>query len=328
MQQLLSRITVPTALTLSLVLALRGSHLVRADEVWNFIVVSDSLGRNNGVNTEVLGHLAEQIAQSSADFVLFPGGLIAGSTWDSVTKINLEQWRTTMEPVYKAGIKVYPVPGNHEWADNNLPKIWRRVFPELPNNGPAGEEKMTYSFIHKNALIFGLDQNFKHPHTVDLQWLDKQLGSRDARAQPHVFAFAHEPAFATYHEDCLDYNELARDIFVQLLLNSGGRIYFCGHDIFYNHAEIRGLFADNQPTVFHQVIIATAGAPTDRWKGKYEGKNGKDKTVAKLFHDDRQGGYCQVEVKGLTVTVKYYQCLNIGEYVVADTFSYALPVRK
>ena len=55
----------------------------------------------------------------------------------STTKKYLDQWRNTMAPVYKAGIKVYPVAGNHEWNYSNLPEVYGAMqFPDLPGNGP------------------------------------------------------------------------------------------------------------------------------------------------------------------------------------------------
>ena len=277
------------------------------------------------MNAEILGPLAEQIAKSGADFVLFPGDLMTGSLQHSTTKKYLEQWRTMMAPVYKAGIKVYPIAGNHEWTDYKLPEDWRNEFPELPGNGPKGEEQMTYSFTHKNALVVGLDEYFDHRHEVNQKWLDKQLAVRDAKAQPHVFVFGHEPAYAAMHADCLDNDEQARDAFIQGLIDAGGLLYFCGHDHFYNHAEIRGFLRNNQPVVFHQLIVGTAGAPIYHWKGQYGGKNGSGKTVTKIGHDEHWGSYCQVEVNDLKVTIKYIKRPDNGDYSVDETFSYMVP---
>ncbi|HEY4759272.1 MAG TPA: metallophosphoesterase [Thermoguttaceae bacterium] len=321
------------AVVFLLVLTVCWDFSAQAGEPWKFIVVGDSRGsskgvNNNGVNAEVLGPLAERIARSGADFLLFSGDLMVGSSWNSTTRKYLNFWRTTMDPVYKAGIKVYTISGNHEWANSNLPEIWREVFPELPDNGPPDEKKMTYSFTHKNAFIIGFDQYFEHRHEVDQKWFDEQLAARDAKAQPHVFAFAHEPAYAAHHTDCMDHNEKARDVFIQSIVDADGRIYFCGHDHFYNHAEIRGFLANNQPVVFHQVIAATAGAPIYHWNGEYGGKNGEGKTVTNIFHDEHWGSYCQVEVNDLTVKVEYYQHKDNGDYSVAESFSYTLPEQK
>ena len=209
-----------------------------AGQPWKFIVTGDCRGSDDGVNAKVLAPLAERIARSGADFLLFSGDLMSGSSSDKTTQEFLEHWLAVMQPVYKAGIKVYPIAGNHEWSDGNLPEVWRRVFPDLPGNGPKGEEKMTYSFAHKNAFIVGIDEYSNHRHRVDQQWLDAQLAARDAAAQPHLFVFGHEPAYAAKHRDTLDNYEEARDAFVQSLLNAGGRIYFCGHDHFYDRTAL------------------------------------------------------------------------------------------
>jgi len=313
-----------TAIGLSLILTVLCVFSAQDGEPWKFIVCGDSRGKDNGVNAEVLGPLAEQIAKTGADFVLFPGDLMTGSLRQSTSQKYLDQWRTTMAPVYKAGIKVYPIAGNHEWTYYNLPEVWRQAFSELPDNGPKGEEKMTYSFTHKNALVVGLDQYFNHRHEVDQKWLDKQLAARDAKAQPHVFVFGHEPAYAALHADCLDNDEQARDAFIQSLVDAGGLLYFCGHDHFYNHAEIRGFLRNNQPVAFHQLITGTAGGPIYHWKGEYGGKNGAGKTVVKIGHDEHWGSFCQVDVDDLKVTIKYIKRQDNGDYSVDETFSYTI----
>jgi hypothetical protein len=312
----------PLLPVLLLVLGGLFAYSARAGETWKFIVVGDSRGKDNGVNTEVLRPLAARIAQSGADFLLFNGDLTTGSLRRATTKRYLEQWRATMAPVYEAGIKVYPIAGNHEWIDFNLPETWRQVFPELPGNGPKGEEKMTYSFTHKNALVIALDVYFGHRHRVDQKWLDKQLAARDAKAQPHVFVSAHEPAYSAHHKVCLDDEPEARDAFIQSLVNAGCRTYFCGHDHFYANAAVTGFLAKNRPIVFHQVIAGTGGAPVYDWNGRYDGNNGEGRTVADIYHDEHWGGYCQVEVDGLRVTVKYMKRLDAGGYATAETFSY------
>ena len=313
------------AIGLLAVLCVFYAFSAQAGEPWKFIVCGDCRGQDNGVNAEVLGPLAERIAKTGADFVLFAGDLITGSLRQSTTKDSLAQWRTVMAPVYRAGIKVYPIAGNHEWVYYNLPVIWRQGFPELPDNGPKGEEKLTYSFAHRNALVIGLDEYGDHRHEVDQKWLDKQLAARDAKAQPHLFVFGHEPAYAALHADCLDNDEQARDAFIRSLVDAGARLYFCGHDHFYNHAEIRGFSIAHQPVVFHQLIVGTAGAPIYHWKGVYGGKNGAGVTVTKIHDDEHRGSYCQIEVEDLKVTVKYVERQDNGEYSVDETFSYILP---
>ena len=75
------------------------------------------------------------------------------------------------------------------------------------------------------------------------------------------------------------------------------------------------------------MIAGTAGAPIYSWSGKYDGHNGAGKIVSPIAHDDRQGGYCEVEIDDLTVTVQYFQRKDDGRYTVIDAFSYTLPAR-
>ena len=144
-----------------------------AEAPWSFIVTGDSRDGVNGVNTVILGELAGQIVNHSVDFVLFPGDLVTGSADPAVLQSQLTTWRNTMQPVYDASIGVYPVRGNH---DEGSLLAWNNVFSgpyALPANGPAGEENLTYSVTHKNALILGLDQ-YVTPDRVNQAWIDDQ----------------------------------------------------------------------------------------------------------------------------------------------------------
>jgi hypothetical protein len=61
-----------------------------------------------------------------------------------------------MQPVYDAGISVYPVRGNH---DAGSLQAWHDVFTgayALPANGPTAESNLTFSATHRNALVVGL----------------------------------------------------------------------------------------------------------------------------------------------------------------------------
>ena len=196
-----------------------------AGVAWSFIVTGDSRGDDNGINAAILGELAGQIVDHSVDFVLFPGDLVTGSTDPAVLQSQLTTWRNTMQPVYDAGIGVYPVRGNH---DEDSVLAWNNVFNgpfALPANGPADEENLTYSVAHKNALILGFDQ-YVTSGRVNQAWIDDQLA---ASSSPHVFAFGHEPAFAAQHTDCLDDYPVNRDAFWLSLEHAGARTYFAGH---------------------------------------------------------------------------------------------------
>ncbi|MCP4712971.1 MAG: hypothetical protein GY869_30455, partial [Planctomycetes bacterium] len=155
-----------------------------AQSPWKFIVVGDSRsdGENNGVNIPILNEIAHEIVSHNVDFVLFPGDIVNGSSDHTTFQSQLTTWRDTMQPVYDAGIAVYPVRGNHE---NHSLAAWRNVFSgpyALPQNGPPGELDLTYSFSHKNAFVAALDQ-YVTLRRVNQSWLDAQLA---ANTNPHV----------------------------------------------------------------------------------------------------------------------------------------------
>ena len=250
-----------------------------------------------------------------------------------------------MRPVYNAGIAVYVCRGNHEQGDtwytdpneppnplDNYAIRWLNVFgsdnhPELklPDNGPANEKYMSYAVVHKNALVVGLDEYagmWHHAvHSVNQGWLDSQL---EVNTKPHVFVFGHEPAFRTYHTDCLDAHPDQRDAFWRSLKAAGGRLYTCGHDHYYDNAQVDDGNGDPNNDI-HQLIVATAGAPLYTWSPPYSGDN-SDFLVSQLYHAQRWG-YVVVDVNGLDVTTTWMErqnndSLQPGVYKAAYVWCY------
>ena len=316
-------------------------------ESWQFMVTCDSRGDVfSGVNEAVVSELSEEILRLDVDFVIFPGDLVYGARVGSERfESQLWSWVWTMKPVYDAGIAVYVCRGNHEIGDmwdalpGQLPDFkdtyairWLRVFgnsihPDLilPDNGPAGEKHMTYSVVHKNALIVSLDQyaGMQHnlAHYVNQPWLSAQLAGNEA---PHVFVFGHEPAFQALHWDCLDDYPFMRDAFWHSLQAAGARLYFCGHDHFYDHARVDD--GDGNPANdIHQLIVGSAGAPPYAWTPPYGGSNG-DFTVSQIDHAE-QYGYVLVDVNDLDVTLTWMERQSkdltlSGVYEPGDSWSY------
>jgi predicted phosphodiesterase len=301
------------------VVSLAGSA---AEPSWRFIVTGDSRGTNNGVNTVILGELAAEVVKKQVDFVLFSGDLVQAHVDQAEMDSQLKTWRDTMQPVYDAGIGVYAVRGNHDIDCPQKATSWNNVFKgrySMPDNGPAGEKNVTYSFKHKNAFVVGIDE-YVQPHLVTSQlWLDAQFA---ANKEPHVFVFGHEPAFKAKHENCLDNYAAERDIFWASIEKAGGRTYFCSHDHFYNHAQVDD---DGDPNNdIHQFIVGTAGAPLYDWSGKYDGEN-SHYTVKGLYYS-KEYGYCLVKVDGLDVTVTWMERIGAGKYEAKDVWRYTAAV--
>lgn len=310
---------VKTWLVMLLLLMMVGTTF--AGTPWKFIITGDSqvYGEVNGFNDVIIGELASESVNQGVDFVLFSGDLVKGGT-----ETQLNAWVSTMQPVYNADINVYPVRGNHDYKDIPDGSTWLNVFgptapsnQKLPDNGPPGEEYMTYSFTHKNAFIIGLDEYVNIQH-VNQPWLDGQLATN---TEPHVFVFGHLPAFRTRNiKPGLDDDLAARNKFWESIKNAGGRTYFCGHEHFYNRARVDNGDSDPNNDIY-QCIIGTSGATLYNWPGKnYPGHN-EPYTVNNEYHA-KQFGYVMVEINDLDVTLTWMQRNTPGNYEPNEVWSY------
>jgi hypothetical protein len=310
-----SLVVLAAAVVLTLFLSLYGFA-----ESWKFVVTGDSRGSDNGVNTTILRELATEIVAHGADLVVFTGDLVTGGVNQQTLESEFRTWLSTMQPVYDAGIHVYPVRGNHDLGSPPGTTAWNNVFSgdyALPQNGPAGELNLTYSVAYENALFLGLDE-YVTAHRVNQAWVDEQL---QANTRPHVFVFGHEPAFKVYHADCLDDYPANRNAFWASLVGAGSRAYFCGHDHLYNHARVDD---DGDPdNDVHQYVAGTAGAPHYTWAGLYDGDN-DGYTVSKVFYAS-QYGYVLGEIDGLTATLTWMERTSPGAYEAKEVWTYTAP---
>lgn len=244
----------PRIVTMACAMVL-GVSLAQA-ETLRFAVMGDSRGSHGvAVNEEVLGRIVESVlaADPPVELVIFSGDLILGGDWEMTIPEQLQLWRRMVQPWYDAGIAVYPVPGNHDLETPlTYALFWQGTFPELPDNGPPGDEKMTFSFdagpCHFAAVNTDRPLN---PHWVDLDWLADDLASSDTLFK---FVIGHEPAYsAGWHvNSSLDYHPAMRDAFWQILVDNDVQAYFCGHEHIYDHWIKDGV---------HQIISGGAGAP-------------------------------------------------------------------
>lgn len=296
------------------ILLASGAACASSAEPWNFAVMGDTRGTNElpGVNTQVTAQIALDIAASQCRFVLVLGDLIQGQ---GDIQAQYAAWRNAMAPVYQAGIPLYPVRGNHDCKQDPTGAVWRKQFPNLPTNGPAGEIGLTYSFAFSNVFCLALDQ-YTSPHRINQAWLARQLTNTRAT---YIFAYGHEPAFRVYHADCLAENAAARDIFWDSLRHGGAQAYFCGHDHLYNRAAI---IEGAKPAVF-QVIVGTGGAPRDKWKGKYA-----DPRARPQYDNSSFFGYALVTVTERVATLEWKAILPDGQWRVLDTLLIEAPVRE
>ena len=311
---------------------------------WKFAVVADTQGNRKiesdrpYINEEVLTMIAADIVQERPEFVLVAGDLVSGWLHNGGTDypVQFAVWKEIMGPVYDAGIKVYPVRGNHEngperfalsplradleppeGSQEALKSAFKEAFgQDLPQNGPEGEEGFTYSFTYKNALIIGLDEYILHQHKINQAWFDEQLASK---TEAHLFVYGHEPAYGVYHKDNLSFYSEDRDLFWDSIGGGGGCVYFCGHDHMYNRAAV----ADSSGNIIRQIIVGPGGGAPRTWSGEYPDEEG----VTCEYHVENLYGYVLVIVDGSKATIQY-RAITEGEtegaWKVLDTYSYYL----
>jgi hypothetical protein len=293
---------------------------------WRFAVVGDT----HVAAGDLAGEMAASMVADGVDLVVFPGDIVQAGLRVSGTELRAElrAWKDAVGPLVAAGIGVYPVRGNHEADAPDILAAWSEAFSgafALPADGPAGEEGLTYSFTHKNALFVGLD-DYVSLHRSNQAWLDTRLASRSGL--PHLFVFGHEPAFKVNHTDCLDDDPAARDTFWRNLAAAGAGVYLSGHDHFFDAARIVDAGA-GATTGLVQLVVGTGGGDLFSRYG-YDGEN-SDFLPSVLSHLE-VNGYLLVEVSGegeddLGVTLTFKQRIpgDGGEpagYVPAYSYRY------
>ncbi len=296
---------------------------------WKFIVTGDGRsGKNrpedhNGVNTLIMGELSRAIVAEKPDLLLFSGDIIAGPKTDEEMESQLTTWFEIMKPVYDAGIEVYNIRGNHEMHVPHPEAVWRKMFVgryALPSNGPKGEEGMSFTVSHHNALFIGLDEFQSSKLEVNQNWLDDVLKKK---TEQHVFIFSHKMAFRSgNHDDGLEVDPASRDTLIKSLLAAGSHIAFFGHDHLYDH-RVATAPGGTPDSAFHQFVIGTAGAPLVH--GSDDLGNVSDWKIDKLSHIESKYGYAVVEIDGAKVTITFKARTSPGVYETADTFSYVQP---
>jgi hypothetical protein len=164
------------------------SDMHAQDAKWKFMVFSDSQAGDwtPGLNTNVFKETIRAILREQPAFVMF------GGDFANIPSLShFQEWTNLMWPVYEAGIKVYPVMGNHDTPD---PASYFAVLePLIPDNGPADELNRTYFFTHENVLVLMLDTYNLDPAKllrVNQPWIDAVLATN---LQAHVFAMGHAP---------------------------------------------------------------------------------------------------------------------------------------
>lgn len=111
---------------------------------WKFAVISNTQGDNSETNNKscindaVVRAMAEDIVRENPDLVLVSGDLINGWFRNGGTDYAAQyaNWKEAMRSVYHAGIRVYPIRGNHDSGTNRfLASSLPRCSMKIGQNG-------------------------------------------------------------------------------------------------------------------------------------------------------------------------------------------------
>lgn len=288
-----------------------------------------------GINATILEEVISATIKEGATAFVFTGDLVRGDKEPDVFESQLRAWMGYVQPLLTKGIRVLPIRGNHEVGrdDDTLAQraqLYRDIVAKpcnVPTNGPAGEELLTYSVQMGDTLFVGLDQFAGPKVAVNVPWFEAQMSASRA---VHVIPFGHEMAFTSgHHKDHMGGGKRgdvdSRDKFWSCLVKYKVPWFFVGHDHLYDRMTVapkEGGFA------VEQIVAGTSGAPlyptTDYFPGPKEAPEpGADRWNAKQeFHLGDRYGYVLVKISGRTATMTYKARTEEGDYVGVDQWSY------
>jgi 3',5'-cyclic AMP phosphodiesterase CpdA len=233
-----------------------------APQMWRFVVLGDT--RTSGLEPPpVTGQIVEQARPTAPHVVLAVGDLIKAMDDPESVRQQWRNWRATVAPLGPRHLLV--TPGNHDvegnaWATD----LMAEAFPELPDNGPDGFTRLTYSVDYGGVRFISLHSEvFGDPHRLgdtQLTWLEAQLRNNPNR---YTIVFSHDPAFPVgpHVGSSLDAYPQERDHFWGLLREYGVTAYIAGHEHLYNRQQFGGVT---------QLVVGTSGSwPYGGYGGDY-----------------------------------------------------------
>ncbi len=263
---------------------------------FRFVVMGDSRGSDDGIDTKVFRELLKQAGSESPEFILFAGDMTTGSKHRDIYRRRLLEWRAI---VGESGIPVYIAIGNHEVKSELSEDILRSIF-DMPRNGPVQFKGLAYSFDYHNAHFIALDTDgYKNFHRIDTEQLDWLKEDLENNKNKPIFVFGHEPAYPVYShiKGSLDRYSSKRDELWDIFRKYGVTVYFCAHEHLYNRSKHEGVY---------QIITGGAGAHLHSSAG-----NGG-------FHhyvivDVKDNGACKIIVKDIDGRIRDTLTINVGK---------------
>ncbi len=183
-------------------------------------------------------------------FACFLGDLIWGLTREhgpnydgqSLRQEWIDKLSREMKPLADLEVPVFRIPGNHDTMTPVSEAVWREVFHEMPQNGPEGQEGLTWFDRRDDLLIIGVSvyaMNMGSPFTmmggrVDHGWVDRVLTEHsDARFK---FVLGHSPVHPVNGYNAPKWGMLPEfgEPFWEVLVEHDVTAYLCSHVIAFD----------------------------------------------------------------------------------------------
>jgi hypothetical protein len=273
-----------------------------------FVVMADSRGTDNGINSNAIKKTLKEIKKLSPQpsFAVMPGDLVVGAKSYADTKAQLEYFKDTITKYYPIDF-FFPGFGNHEAAAGAEGEAaFGEVFHEFKAKFMKGYNNTVYYFDNSGYRFYMLNSN--HPGEsslipdAQLNWIRDNTDPGRKRS----FYFFHEPAYPTGNHvgGSLDENSLQRDRFWEVIDSSKGPMAFCGHEHFYTRRHIDSAFDETVSgqdfrfnKLVYQVTVGTFGAPA---YDEYNDKRNVDVPPIPAYH------YAVVDATAGSVEVTVY----------------------
>ncbi|MCL2710411.1 MAG: metallophosphoesterase [Planctomycetaceae bacterium] len=311
---------------------------------WSFGIMPDTQWKTNvpfhGTAIHVIDAINAEFIRHKVEFVIQVGDLV-----ETPSRIAFQTRATRNRLLDNAGIKFYPVRGNHD-ADGLESIAWyKAAFPNLPGtlgasgNSPnlPGAAGMTYSFTHKGGTFILLDtyplvndgSRSGKAYTVGdyLPWIESELKKSD-----HQFAlvFAHENLRGQSHRGSNLFgnsgsrsNPELQNAFIGSLQQTGVRYFICGHDHMYHRSRL------GSPDGQSEVIQIICGNASDKsyvpYRSSFRSFFRGETPIAQDLH---RIGFMIVRVENNRIRFEYYSTEPFGDvpktptWELRDSFEY------
>lgn len=308
---------------------------------WKFGVIPDTqwgpfTEENQGVGIHIIDAVVDEMIKQDVDLVIHVGDLT-----DKASEAAFAKAAEHFKPLADAGIKFYPIRGNHDSSNDESAEQFAKAFPNLPGTPGAegsspdlpGMAGLTYAFTHKDVKFVMLDifrvkdgDRIVDYKPGDFQsWIDAELQADDHR---HTFVVSHKNLIGQNHKDNLftssdninRYPDM-QNAFFKSLQNHGVRYYLSGHDHLYYRARIKS--PDREAEVM-QIICGSCANKFYSPKAPYSLRD------IPLAQETRRNGFMIFTVEDDKVTGEYYSTPPFGQeparpkWELRERFGYSL----